>query len=87
MKLEIWKNDIIRAKLKPGLYFAESDGLMLRLVDKKTDIPVRIYSENGEFYADLPDSIVKELEIDGGWRLEIISPKDSGWDYIALIVV
>ena len=87
MRLLIWKNDIIRAKLKPGLYFAESDGLMLRLVDKKTDIPIVIYSENDEYYADVPDSIVKELEIGGGKRLEIISPRDSGWDYIAMIVV
>jgi hypothetical protein len=89
MKLEIWKNDIRGSKLKPGLYFAEPDelGMMLRLVDRKTDIPVRIYSENGEYYADVPDDIANEIKVGEGRRLEIISPKDSGWGYIAMIVV
>ena len=89
MKLKIWKNDIERSKLKDGVYFAELDEVteMLILVDRKTDIPIRIYSKNGEYYADVPDDVANEIKVGEGKRLEIIAPEDSGWDYIAMIVV
>ena len=88
MKLKVRKDEFERAGLNEGVYFVEvvEDIDELRIV-KKSDIPVRFYSEDGKIFADMPDDIVRKHKLLDGEELEIISPKDSGWKHIAMYIL
>ncbi|RLI78425.1 hypothetical protein DRP05_07235 [Archaeoglobales archaeon] len=89
IKLRVRENELKRAGLKEGVYFVELDENIeiLKVVNRQTDIPVRIYSGNGSYYGDIPGDIVNKIKIEDGKELEIISPEDSNWGYIAMLVI